>query len=293
MINKPTKLAVRLRGGFSDRNKIKEENRVYQYKEFDDRTRTAIINAVEVILDCISKKISYGFDSEMQSFCKRILSNVYAQEVKWSDNYDCRKVMEIVYDTIRSDDYDSVLTVVEYLAKNLHKIAYEVEDFTKLFNDLFESEYVGYRFVKENIVPITNDIELESINEAITSPYKKVNKHLDKALDYLSDRTAPDYENSIKESISSVEAMCSIILGKSSTLADALKKLEKMGLSIHPSMKSAFDKLYGYTSDASGIRHAGQLDGKSATFEEAKFMLVSSCAFVNYLISVYAKYSTK
>lgn len=78
--------------------------------------------------------------------------------------------------------------------------------------------------------------------------------------------------------------MCNVILGKSGTLGASLKKLEESSISIHPSLKSAFEKLYGYTSDESGIRHAGRIDGKEATFAEAKFMLVSCSAFVNYLI---------
>lgn len=104
----------------------------------------------------------------------------------------------------------------------------------------------------------------------------------------LSDRENPDYENSIKESISAVEAMCNEIVGKKSTLGEALKQLKKEN-KIHPSLESAFEKLYGYTSDASGIRHAGQMDGKNSTFEEAKFMLVACSGFVNYLKGIYSK----
>ena len=72
------------------------------------------------------------------------------------------------------------------------------------------------------------------------------------------------------------------------TIENMLKKLEKNGIIIHSGLKSAFNILYGYTSDANGIRHAGDIGGKSSTFEEAKFMLVSCCAFVNYLIAVSA-----
>ncbi len=63
------------------------------------------------------------------------------------------------------------------------------------------------------------------------------------------------------------------------TLGDALKLLKDK---IHPAMKSAFEKLYGYTSDANGIRHSNGLERKF-TFEEAKYMLISCSAFVNYL----------
>ena len=51
-------------------------------------------------------------------------------------------------------------------------------------------------------------------------------------------------------------------------------------------MKEAFIKLYGYASDAKGIRHAGKLGGTDASFEEAKFMLVSCCAFTNYVMAI-------
>ena len=74
--------------------------------------------------------------------------------------------------------------------------------------------------------------------------------------------------------------------GKDATLGKMLKRLEDRGLVIHASLKGAFEKLYGYTSDSNGVRHAGDIGGPASTFEEAKFMLVSCCAFINYLIAV-------
>jgi hypothetical protein len=41
--------------------------------------------------------------------------------------------------------------------------------------------------------------------------------------------------------------------------------------------------LYGYTSDTHGIRHALK-DDSQPNAEDAKFMLVSCSAFVNYLV---------
>lgn len=49
------------------------------------------------------------------------------------------------------------------------------------------------------------------------------NIHLTKALSLLSDRNKPDYRNSIKESISAVEATCKSLTGIS-TLDKALSK---------------------------------------------------------------------
>ncbi|MCJ7614296.1 hypothetical protein MUO71_06000, partial [Candidatus Bathyarchaeota archaeon] len=61
----------------------------------------------------------------------------------------------------------------------------------------------------------------------------------------------------------------------------ALKAVEpKIGL--HGALKQSFIKLYAYTSDAEGIRHA-LMDAPTLSSEDAKFMLVSCSAFVNYL----------
>jgi hypothetical protein len=46
--------------------------------------------------------------------------------------------------------------------------------------------------------------------------------------------------------------------------------------------------MYGYTSDAEGIRHA-LMDEPTLESEDAKFMLVSCSAFVNYLRSKAAR----
>ena len=99
----------------------------------------------------------------------------------------------------------------------------------------------------------------------------------------LSDRTNPDYRNSIKESISAVESLCRTVSGNDkATLSAALKILKDKGL--HPALESAFQSLYGYTSDANGIRHA-LLEKSNLTSTEARFMLIICSAFTNYVIA--------
>lgn len=76
--------------------------------------------------------------------------------------------------------------------------------------------------------------------------------HLSAALSLLADRTSPDYRNSIKESISAVEAVASVISRTpNATLGDALKTL-KHSIEIHPALEGAFSKMYGYTSNSEG-----------------------------------------
>ena len=110
-----------------------------------------------------------------------------------------------------------------------------------------------------------------------------VHAHLRRALELLADRNTPDYRNSIKESISAVESLAALTVGESGTLGQLIKKLEqKIGL--HPALGKAFNKLYGYTSDEGGIRHA-LADEETADFDHAKFMLVVCSAFVGFVLS--------
>lgn len=162
---------------------------------------------------------------------------------------------------------------------------------TKKINSILEEENSGYRLLGDLFVPITNTTELDSVQEASMISFESVEKHINKAIRSLSDKANPDYENSIKDAISAVEAMCCIITnltGGNATLGNAMKKLDDAGVTIHGAMKGAFEKLYGYTSDAGGIRH-GSIDFTDATIDDAQYMLVTCSAFVNYLNSKYEK----
>ncbi len=172
----------------------------------------------------------------------------------------------------------------DFIEIYLGSVEYEKDQKAKDLNKILEEENSAYRIVDYKIVPLIDEKDISEIEGVIKSPYESVRKHTKKALDLLSNRTSPDYENSIKESVSAVESMCCIIVGKDDTLSNALKKLKDIGVHIHPAMEKAFISLYGYTSDEDGIRH-GSMDFTNATFEDAKFMLVTCSAFVNYLIT--------
>ena len=220
------KLKVQLRGGFSDRNRIKIENCTLQTDTFDARTRTALINATRAILD----SLGMHHEDNYQDFLKVLLSEVYVQEIVWHARYDGSRVEEIIFNTLRTDNYDSVLTLVEYIAGRMLEISKKVcatnstfSKATQIYNAVFEKEYVGYRFVGTTILPITGEVERDTIENVLNSSFQEVQQHFKKAAAFLADRTSPDYANSIKESISAVERMCSIVLGKSAALGDALK----------------------------------------------------------------------
>ena len=176
---------------------------------------------------------------------------------------------------------------LEFVYANID-IYQATEDLLEAHNNIFESEKVSYRIVNGKITEITSKEEIAEIEQALAEDRDTVRVHLDTSLNFLSDRKTPDYRNSVKESISAVEALCKdITRAEKATLADALKIISK-DARFHPAFLNALDKLYGYTSDESGIRHS-LIDMSRIDFADAKFMLVACSAFVNYIRTKMAK----
>lgn len=298
-----------VRGGFSDRMKTKKFNTELQTESLDNRTKVQLFNILchtcKEIVNYARQQYPYDSDSVQINFWRFVLEDVYSQpaEEPWVASREYDKAWKIIETTFLNGDYDDVLTVLEAVSQYCCSLQdtiitdkyYGSDQFVERvdifgeINDVLEKEFVGYRFVNGRLTPITDSLEKQSVEETSDIQNDVVRGHIDKALSLLADRKHPDYENSIKESISAVEAMCEIITGirgGKATLGDMLKKLANNGVVIHGALKSAFNQLYGYTSDANGIRHAGDIGGPNSTFEEAKFMLVSCCAFLNYLQGV-------
>lgn len=160
---------------------------------------------------------------------------------------------------------------------------YSSEDLNNSINETPEKELSAYRFVNKQITDITDKQEIEMLEIALTNKdFPNVKAHLQRALELLSDRKNPDYRNSIKESISAVESIAKEIANKpKAELGEALKEIEKKG-KLHGAMKNAFLNLYGYTSDANGIRHA-LMEEPNLTADDAKFFLLTCTSFINYL----------
>ena len=157
-------------------------------------------------------------------------------------------------------------------------------------NAILEEEKAGYRVVDYSITPITDENEIRTVESAIGDSRLPVgvSEHLRTALEMVSDRKAPDYRNSIKESISAVEGTCQYLTGaKGNELGKTLSILESE-FGLHKALKSGFSAIYGYTSGADGIRHA-MLEASSVNFEDAYFFLVICSAFINFLLQKIAK----
>ncbi|WP_118951257.1 AbiJ-NTD4 domain-containing protein [Taibaiella helva] len=185
--------------------------------------------------------------------------------------------------------YDFIEFTVFQLGSEHFDNFFEVKGMVSMFNRALKKEASGYRFVNNKIAPIANTEEISEYELAVgqTISYtalKGANIHLRDAMQKLSDRKNPDYRNSIKESISAVESLAKVISnGAKDSLGGALDKI-KGKIKLHQSLERGFKQIYGYTSDGDGIRHSLS-DEPNCDFDDAKFMLVSCSAFINYLIS--------
>ena len=279
---------------FSERIGAQPVRKVIQRDSMDAPLRNSLWNVLSVFywntVSNSSFNCSYP-DQEFEDFLSHIWINYFKLPIneipqRWKpDGYFFGdtihdKLFTYFFECEWYEAYD----FIEFVPKS-HMIIYRDENINNEFrchcNEIFECELSPYRFVGNTLTQITSEEEIQSIEEALESSdkFKPTAQHIKCALEKFANRSNPDYRNSIKESISAVEAMCKLVTGdEKATLTDAIKKIK----GIHPALAKGFSQIYGYTSDAGGIRHAF-LSGEKPKSKDAKFMLVACSAFINYL----------
>lgn len=277
---------------FSQRNGLKPTKAKIQLESIDKDLQNALWNTLS--RHYWPKKGAGDISTIMDDGWHRFEKNIF--ELIWSDffgyNIDSlptnfSEARESLSAFFFKATWNEVFDLLGFVSEN-----HEHEAVNKRFigecNSVLEKQLSAYRFVGKKITKVTSKSEIESIESALSlsSPFDVASIHFDSALKLLSDVKKPDFRNSIKESISAVEATCRIITKKPKiTLGDALKEIERTKIiKIHPALKNSFLNLYGYTSDEGGIRHS-LLDEPNLDFDYAKFMLVSCSCFVGFLIS--------
>ncbi|MCP8321790.1 MAG: hypothetical protein H3Z52_12765 [archaeon] len=268
---------------FSQRKGLKPIKNKLQVDSMDSALRNRLWNALQLFYWSIHPDL---FDTREEPFFIKLWDEYFKNPLSTLDEkwfLACDDIRKYFFGCVWNEVYD----FIEFIANSYSNKTIN-QKFMEYCNSILESEVSAYRFVNGTITQITSKEEISEIEEALETPLTPVKAHLKRALDLLSDKKSPDYRNSIKESISAVESICELITKKETTLGQCLGVIEKTIGPVHGALKGAFEKLYGYTSTAEGIRHA-LLDEPKLSFEDAKFMLVSCSAFINYLISKASK----
>jgi hypothetical protein len=270
---------------FSYKYGYKPVKSIMQVQSMDDDLRNSLWNAVHIFY-LASLEPHFALESSknriMGLFCIFLWRDYFKKPVDTIPE-PCFKAIAYIREYFFSCEWNEVYDFLQFLA--LHYPGYEEnKKFKEICNSMLKRELSGYRFIGDVIAPITSEQEIAEIEEALTSKdsLQPIAIHLQSALNLLSDKKSPDYRNSIKESISAIETICKLITNnEKASLSQAIKVITKK-IELHSDLQEAFYKLYGYTSDAKGIRHS-LMDKPDLDFEDANFMLVTCSAFANYL----------
>lgn len=283
---------------FSQRKGLKPAQKALQLDSMDDDLRYGLWNAVyEVILREFkgpsnrwgTERTNYVIGSNLEDLIRAYWLSLFKLPTD-SQPVFIESVHEKLREYFLKCQWHEAYDFVEF---TLASCPAEYEDSFRAFcNAILERENSGYRFVSNKITEITSQTEIAGIEEALHTPLRGAQAHLAAALAHLSDRKRPDYRNSIKESISAVEAVCRVVArDPKATLGSALSALRGK-VEMHEALKRAFSALYGYTSDEAGIRHA-MLEESKLSYSDAKLMLLACSAFVTYVVGKAAENNVK
>ena len=233
--------------------------------------------------------INYGFNEIVE------IINSYFFEIhgKFHDEVnDLPRCQHLLRQIIVNGNYHEILTLVEFVLrkeKNLHNLKCQLrEAFEKCEIAYFIEYFNELPTVVPRITKESGDVTRQAIEAIDKANMAGASTHLRQAAEHIN---AKKYANSIMDSIHAVESVARIIDPKATrTLTPALDSLQKTGMLEHIALKEAFSKLYGYTSDEQGIRHA-LLDKGSpdVDLDEAMFMFGACASFAAYLVNKHRK----
>lgn len=149
----------------------------------------------------------------------------------------------------------------------------------------FSEARSAYRVIDNTIVPIGNEQQGAAVKRAFddvdVAGATASKQHL---LASGVELRNGNWADSVRESIHAVEAMARKIDPSAQTLGRALKTLGN-SVHLHGSLKDGFSKLYGYTNDENGIRHALSEASSPVDEVDSLFMYGACASFVSYLIA--------
>lgn len=271
---------------FSQRKGIKPVAEVAQIGAMNDELRNSLWNALDSVFWSTDYFVygRHGGSGEIEEFSRALWAHHFKKPVDSRPGYGHpgrgRQILDRIREYFFACEWNEVYDFLEFVVRLYGREKPRLPDF---LNQVLARELAGYKFIDGTLVDITGPQESQMLEEALTDTrFAPVSAHLERALNLMADRKTPDHRNSIKESISAVEAMARVVSGNpKATLGEALKVLEKKG-HLHPALKDGFSKLYGYTNDDDGIRHA-MLEEPNLDQSDAKYFLLSCTSFINYL----------
>lgn len=220
-----------------------------------------------------------GYSDEFDRFTRQIWFQLFRKSMDERSTHPANTLSDLKH-YIETTEFFRVYEFIEFMA-NLDGAS---DSYRDACNIVLAREKSQFRFADNLLVRLTAEDELEEVSEAVGSGVHGIREHVRRAAELYSSQVEPDFRNSVKESISAVEAAVSFVTGeKPGGISRPLRKAVE-NIDVHPALRDGFEKLYAYTSDEGGIRHA-LTNETTVTQADAKYMLVSCSAFANYLVA--------
>lgn len=275
---------------FSQRKGIQPIEVPLQVESMDSALRNGLWSAISHnLLSYIERTGFHVLTDSPEGIALRLLWHNYFKLPLDEYPYEWKKLVNILRDYFFKCEWYEVYDFIEALISSFDiddkPFENTVKSMTSFMNSVMERDNSGYRIVDGKVTDLTDETTKQNIEAAVNQArFSGAAAHVKTAVAFLFDRTEPNYRNAIKEAISAVESACVDFVGDTkASLGKAVNKLQGDSY-LHPAMKEALLKLYGYTSDESGIRHA-LIDHSNATKEDAVFMLSVCSAYINYLVA--------
>lgn len=258
---------------------------ILQVETMDHALKTALWNCIYRFL--INEWIQFEgslFGGEIvrgetyRNIHKDIYTNIFNYSI---DDFTRSTQIACFKSAITDGTWDYVYEVLEEVIniQSLDKII-KVSDFITAINYQLEKHNSGWRLIHNQIVPIYNNEELKEVQKVQEQGLGVISEHLKQALVHL--KSNGDLRNSVKESISMVEAAAKILSPKEPTLGKALNKLKKDD-KVNSLLTDKYTKFYEYTNSKDGIRH-GLMETLNLSLEDARYFFIACSAFTNYLL---------
>ncbi|MGR8825410.1 AbiJ-NTD4 domain-containing protein [Leuconostoc mesenteroides] len=285
---------------FSERNGYLPANRIIQIDAIDDDLKNGLLNCLYTSIKFIennNKQRQEGFElSCLQNFHEEFNIHVLnlTPDTFQLESFSDRLFTVLKYDLdeqLSSDCwylyYDAIEFSINWINNN-NFIHFDLESSISDINNIISRYGSGYRMSNSvEFFPVCTKASLDTIEQAHKTTFSGASYYIDKALNSMKNKTSPDYNSVIVESINAVEACFKhIVDGEKDgmTLGEAFKVLKKKNLNICLDFLEPFNSIYGRISNL-GLRHGKSKASNIKTFSnsEAIFILTNCSALINYL----------
>ena len=260
-------------------------------KDFRNLVWFAVDNAIkrEMFFDSDIEQIINAYEKHDSMY--HVVSDYTFKVLHWPHDHSDHRPIEhqnLLRETVLEKRYDFVLTLVEFILRHSRCPQQLQKDLENAFKEVPLAYAAQTINELPTIVPCFSEESGAATQQAIETIEQKgpagAKTHLHDAVEAINEQR---YADAVRESIHAVESVARTIdPNASKTLGPALTSLEKAGVLNHPSLREGFKRLYGYTSDKQGIRHALLEEGAAdVDLDDAVFMFSACASFAAYLVN--------